>query len=48
MAQTLARESENGLPADPLDMDLARINAAWPDLAEPIRRAILAMLDAAG
>ena len=32
-------------PAEPLDPDLARVLAAWPTLAEPIRRAILAWVE---
>ncbi len=31
------------LPNDP---DFARLAAAWPDLPEPIRRAVLAIIDA--
>ena len=30
------------------DHELARVVAAWPDLPEPIRRAVLAMIEAAG
>jgi len=33
---------------EPEDADLARVVAAWPDLPEAIRRAVLALLDAAG
>lgn len=33
------------LPADP---DLARLVEAWPELPQPIRAAIVAMVDAAG
>jgi hypothetical protein len=40
LAQTLARETE-------IDPELARVNAAWPDLPEAIRRAVLALIDAA-
>jgi hypothetical protein len=29
------------------DLELARVIEAWPDLAEPIRRALLAMIEAA-
>jgi len=28
------------------DPDLARLTAAWPDLPEPVRRGIMAMIDA--
>jgi hypothetical protein len=34
--------------AEPANPDLARIVDAWPGLAEPIRRAILAMVEAGG
>ena len=37
LAQTLARETQTGA-------DLARVVDAWPTLAEPIRRAILALI----
>ncbi len=40
LAQTLARETQ-------IDPDLARVINAWPELLEPIRRAILAMIQAA-
>jgi hypothetical protein len=30
------------------DPDLARILAAWPTLPEPIRRAVLALVESAG
>jgi hypothetical protein len=29
----------------PIDPDLARVVAAWPDLPKPIRRAVLALVD---
>jgi hypothetical protein len=32
-------------PAE-IDPDLAQVLAAWPDLAEPIRRAVLALVEA--
>jgi hypothetical protein len=32
--------------ATPIDADLARVMAAWPALPEPIRRAVLALIDA--
>jgi hypothetical protein len=32
----------------PLDADLVRVVEAWPTLTEPIRRAILAMVEASG
>jgi hypothetical protein len=35
------------VPAAPDDPDLARIIAAWPTLAEPIRRAIMALVESA-
>jgi hypothetical protein len=38
LAQTLAHESEK-------DPDLARIITAWPMLSEPIRRAMLALVE---
>jgi len=31
-----------------LDPDLARILDAWPNLSEPIRRAMLALVESAG
>jgi hypothetical protein len=31
-----------------LPSDLARLVAAWPTLAEPIRRAVVALIGAAG
>jgi hypothetical protein len=34
-------------PVSPLDPDLARVVMAWPDLAEPIRRAVLALVGSA-
>lgn len=37
--EPLARESGK-------DPDLARIVAAWPNLPDPIRRAVLALVDA--
>lgn len=37
LARTLAHET-------PIDPDLARVMAAWSTLAEPIRRAILALI----
>ncbi len=37
--------AESGAPAAPtLDPELARIVAAWPDLPDPIRRAVLALV----
>jgi hypothetical protein len=36
------------VPAAPNDPDLARILEAWPTLAEPIRRAMLALVESAG
>jgi hypothetical protein len=49
LAVQLSGESETAPPAAPpedpaADPDLARIVAAWPDLPEPIRRAMLAMV----
>jgi hypothetical protein len=41
LAQTLAREIEN-------HPDLARVASAWPTLPEAIRRAVLALVGAAG
>jgi hypothetical protein len=38
----LARESQNPSPTDPA---LARIAAAWPTLPNPIRRAMLALVE---
>jgi hypothetical protein len=32
-------------PAE-IDPDLARVLAAWPDLSDPIRRAVLALIEA--
>ena len=40
LAHSLAREA-------PIDPDLTRIAAAWPALPEPIRRAVLALVDSA-
>lgn len=40
LAHSLAQNSENP-PADP---DLARLVEAWPNLPEPIRRAVLALV----
>jgi hypothetical protein len=38
-----------GLPGEAQSApDFARLAVAWPALPEPIRRAILALLDAAG
>jgi hypothetical protein len=39
----------SAFPADPslIDPDLARILDAWPTLAEPIRRAVLALVESA-
>ena len=34
------------VPAGPTDPDLARVVAAWPELPEPIRRAVLALVEA--
>jgi hypothetical protein len=34
--------------ATPLDPDLARVAAVWPELPEPIRRAILALVESGG
>jgi len=47
----LARESEKPADSSPLegpkiDPDLARLLTAWPDLPEPIRRGILALVEA--
>jgi hypothetical protein len=45
LAPQLAPGSENPAPiAIPTDPDLARVLAAWPELSEPIRRAILALV----
>jgi hypothetical protein len=41
LALALALDSEKPAPVDP---DLARVVEAWPDLAEPIRRAVLALV----
>jgi hypothetical protein len=37
----LARETE-------IDPELARVIAAWPELPEPMRRAVLALIGATG
>jgi hypothetical protein len=37
--------ADGSLP--PADPDLSRVVAAWPMLAEPIRRAVLALIDSA-
>jgi hypothetical protein len=34
-------------PGTPPDPDLARVVEAWPTLAEPIRRAVLALIGSA-
>jgi hypothetical protein len=34
-------------PIRPVDPDLARVLNAWPDLPEPIRRAVLALVETA-
>jgi hypothetical protein len=59
LAHSLARESQKGPslapeadtsispPAGPLDPDLARILDAWPGLPDPIRRAIVALVESA-
>lgn len=39
---------QNGPASEPVDPQLARLVAAWPDLPEPIRRAMLAMVEAGG
>jgi hypothetical protein len=39
---------ENALEVAATDPDLARILDAWPALAEPIRRAVLALIRTAG
>ena len=31
----------------PVEPDLAKINAAWPMLAEPLKRAVLALIESA-
>ncbi len=36
-----------GVPADPIDHDLARLVEIWPNLPEAIRRCILAMVETA-
>ena len=35
-------------PDAEFDPDLARLNSAWPVLPDPIKTAVLALLDAAG
>ena len=55
LAYSLARQSPEyrpegpaaSLPAQPLDPDLASVVHAWPDLPEPIRAAMLAMVGSA-
>jgi hypothetical protein len=56
LAHSLAREPEKrtvSTPSDALDLaaaldpGLARVVDAWPALPEPIRRAMLALVDAA-
>jgi hypothetical protein len=51
LAQTLARESQNGPTASPstapLDADLARVVDAWPTLPAAIRAGVLALVNAA-
>jgi hypothetical protein len=59
LAHTLARESQKSPilacetppsihpPAASIDSDLARVVAAWPELPAPIRRAIVAAMEAA-
>jgi hypothetical protein len=44
LAQQSPEDPSASLPAAPIDPDLARIVMAWPDLPEPIRRAMLAMV----
>ena len=51
VAQGVAQETQKSTPeavAMPADVDpeLAAVVAAWPDLPEPIRRAIRAMVEA--
>ena len=44
-------DAESGALVDkttPTDLDLAKVIDAWPALPEPIKRAILAMIDACG
>ena len=41
----LTRPLPNGAEADP---DLSRVVAAWPELPEAIRRAVLALIGSAG
>jgi hypothetical protein len=43
-AESGARPDGDGLPTS-TDPDLARLVAAWPMLPEPIRRAVLALID---
>ena len=38
----------NRTPATPTDPQLAAVVAAWPNLPEPIRRAVLALIGAGG
>jgi hypothetical protein len=48
LAPALAPAPENPSPEPstaPLDPDLARVAAAWPELPKPIRRAILALVE---
>lgn len=46
--QSGAESGALGAQNAPADPDLARVVAAWPRLPEPMRRAILALIDAAG
>jgi hypothetical protein len=40
LAQTLAHDT-------PIDLELARVNAAWPDLPPLVRAAVLLLVDTA-
>jgi len=51
MQESVGRSAESSaVPAPPstIDPDLARILDIWPSLAEPIRRAVLALVESAG
>jgi hypothetical protein len=48
LAHSLARETQKSAGLVALDPDLQRVLDAWPTLPEAIRRAILALVDAAG
>jgi DNA-directed RNA polymerase subunit RPC12/RpoP len=48
-ARSAGQSSSNGsIKVTPFDLDLARLVTAWRDLPDPIRKAILALVDTTG